>query len=122
MEKLTERRVFNANGVFDTGYLCGKSLYLYCFKKVPSSNYMGRINGEKAFEAIRKRFSHLVRSVHTYRYFDSKSKQYSFSDTFLVMLNNCILEFDNNYCEIYHDGAQDEFIADCTSMMKTYKE
>lgn len=122
MEKITEQKIINANGIFDNGFLCGKSLYLYCFKKIPSTAYIGNINGEKAYAVIQKRFGHLVRSTHSYRHFDSKTKKYHFSETFLVMLNNCILEFDYGYCEIYHDGTQDEFIAECTAMVKAHRE
>jgi ATPase family associated with various cellular activities (AAA) len=122
MENITEQRVINANGMFDNGFLSGKSLYLYCFNKIPSANYIGYIDGEKAFNAIKAAFGGLVKSVHGYKNYDSRRKKYIFSDTFMIMHNNCILEFDNSYCEIYHDGQQDEFIEQCTGLMKVFKE
>ena len=122
MENITEQKIINANGMFDNGFLCGKSLYLYCFKSIPSANYIGYIDGEKAFHAIKGAFGSLIKSVHGYRNYDSKRKKYNFSDTFLIMHNNCVLEFDNSYCEIYHDGSQDDFINECTMLMKVFKE
>ena len=122
MENNNEQKIINANGIFENGFLCGKSLYLYCFKGVPCANYIGFIDGEKAFNAIKSAFGHLVKSVHTYRNYDSRLKKYIFNDTFIIMQNNCILEFDNSYCEIYHDGLQDEFINECTALMKVFKE
>src|SRR5438552_1232938 len=104
-----QQKVFDANSIFDRGFMEGKALYLYSFNTIPSANYIGNIDGEKAFNAIREKFSEWVRAVYKYRYLDRQTKKYDFNETFLVMDNNCILEFDKSYCEIYHDGKQDEF-------------
>ncbi|MDZ4792750.1 MAG: AAA family ATPase [Bacteroidota bacterium] len=122
MENSNEQKVINANGIFDNGFLCGKSLYLYRFKNIPSANYIGSIDGEKAFYAVKEKFGHLVVSTHTYRYYDARTKNYDFNDTFMIMQNECVMEFDTNYCEIYHNGSQNDFIEDCTLLMKTFKE
>lgn len=117
-----QQKIINANSIFDNGFLCGKSLYMYCFAKIPSANYVWGIDGEKAFEAIRSAYSHLVRSVHGYRTYQQSDKKYGFDETFMIMNNGCILEFDDRYCEIYHDGTQDDFINQCTGLMKQFKE
>lgn len=118
----TEQKIINANGIFDNGFLCGKSLYLYCFGKIPSSNYIWGIDGEKAFETIRSQFSGQVRSMHGSRRYDNKTKKYAFDEHFIIMKNDCVLEFGFRYCEIYNDGSQDDFIAEATGMMKRFKE
>ena len=120
--KNNEQNVFNVNSIFDTGFLYGKSLYLYRFNAIPSANYMGNIDGEKAFIAVKEKFGHLIQSVHTYRYYDSKLKKYDFNETYVIMQNNCLLEFDAGYCEIFHNGLQDDFINECTALMKVFKE
>jgi len=122
MEQQKEQKIINANGIFDNGFLCGKSLYLYCFNEVPSANYIGNIDGEKAFNAVKEKFGHLIRSVHGYRHYDSKLKKYNFNETYMIMQNNCVLEFDNSYCEIYHNGVQEDFITECTGLMEVFKE
>jgi ATPase family associated with various cellular activities (AAA) len=118
----TEQKIINANAIFDNGFLCGKSLYLYCFGKIPSSNYIWGIDGEKALEAILSHFGSLVKSTHGYKRYDSKEKIYVFDETFMIMKNGCVMEYGNRYCEIYHDGTQDEFITECTGLMKKFKE
>ena len=40
----------------------------------------------------------------------------------MIMKNGCIMEFDSNYCEIYHNGSQSDFINECTLLMKVFKE
>ena len=97
-----QQNVFNVNSIFDTGFLYGKTLYQYRFNAIPSANYIGNIDGEKAFTVIKEKFGHLIQSVHTYRYYDSRLKKYGFNETYVIMQNNCLLEFDTGYCEIFH--------------------
>ena len=117
-----QQNVFNANSIFDNGFMSGKALFMHCFNLLPSAYYIGNIDGEKAFNAIRGKFSAQVKSVHVYRYYEAKLKGCDFNETFVVMKNNCILEFDTNYCEIYHDGTQDDFINSCAVLMTAFKQ
>ena len=122
MEHTTNQKMINANSIFDNGFLSGKSLYLYCFGNIPSANYINNIDGEKAFAAIKEKFGYLIQSEHGYRYYNSKKKRYVFDETFMIMQNGCVIEFDTNYCEIYHSGVQEDFINNCTKLMKQFKE
>jgi hypothetical protein len=118
----SQQRIINANSIFDNNFLYGKALYMYCFGGIPSAHYINNIDGEKAFEAIRSAFGHLVKSVHGYKYYDRTKKRYLFDETYIIMNNGCLMEFDTYYCEIYHNGEQENFIAECTALMKQYKE
>jgi hypothetical protein len=118
----TQQKIINANGIFDSGFLYGKALYLYWFNKIPSAHFINGIDGEKAFHAISAAFADIITSVHGYKYFDTAKKAYVFDETFMILQNGCIMEFNTSYCEIYHDGSQDEFINNCTTLMKRYKE
>jgi hypothetical protein len=122
MENIINQKMINANGIFDNGFLSGKSVYLYCFGQIPSANYINNIDGERAFAAIKEKYGYLVQSEHSYRYYDVKKKRYVFDETFLITQNGCVMEFDTYFCEIYHSGMQDDFINDCTSLMKQFKE
>jgi ATPase family associated with various cellular activities (AAA) len=118
----SQQKIINAESIFDNGFLCGKSLYMYCFGKIPSSNYIWGIDGEKSFSAIQEVFGHLVQSVHSNRNYNQSKKQYIFDETFLILHNGCIIELDNNYCEIFHSGVQDDFINECTAIMRRFKQ
>ena len=117
-----EQKIINANSIFDNGFLCGKSLYLYLLGKIPSTHFINGIDGEKAFEAIKEKFGHLVKSIHSYRWYERSKKKYVFDETFMIMQNGCILEFDSYYCQIFHNGEQEDFINECTDLMKQFKE
>lgn len=122
MENNKEQKIINADSIFNNGFLCGKSLYLYTFGKIPSAHYINNIDGEKAFEAIKSTFAALIQSVHGYKYYEPKKKRYAFDETFMILKNGCVLEFDSFYCQIYHNGEQEDFILACTDLMKQFKE
>lgn len=109
-----QQKMFHTNNVFDTGYMSGKSLYVHY-------SYAGNVDGEKAFNAIRQKFSLLITDVHSYRYYGSKERKCDFNETFMILNNKCVIEFDTEYCEIYHSGSQDEFVNECISMMRICK-
>ncbi len=121
MENNIQQKTFDANSIFDSGFMYGKSLYLYCFNILPSQGYIRGIDGEKAFKGIKEKFSSLIRSEHSYRYYYGKERTCDFNETFMILSNNCILEFDSESCAIYHDGKQDEFVSECIALMKIFK-
>lgn len=118
----SQQKIINAESIFDNGFMCGKSLYMYCFGKIPSSNFINSIDGEKAFDAIRLAYGHLIQSVHRYSDYNKGKKQYNFGATFLILSNGCILELDKWYCEIFHCGEQDDFMNECTGLVKPFKQ
>ncbi len=119
--EILQQKNMEVTKILESGWLDGKALYMYYFNSVPSANYIGQVDGEKSYRSIKDKFGDRIRFEHTYRYFDAKGKSYDFNETFLVMDNDCIIEFDTNYCEIYHRGGQDEFIKECTALTTKYK-
>ena len=122
MDNLIEQRIINANSVFSNRYLDCKALYMYCFNSVPSISFINHIDGEKAFEAFKSKYSLGIRSVHRYRLFAKKQKKVEFDDTLVILRNNCVLEFGNVYCEILHDHQSDDFINELVEFLKAFKE
>jgi len=121
MENNTQH-VFNTYSLFENSYLCAKALFMQSFSMIPSANYIGDTDGEKSFNAIKAKYGDLFIAVHTYRYYDAKTKGYDFNQTYIVMKNNCVLEFDIGCCEIYHDGKQPEFIKSITELVRGFKQ
>ena len=122
MDNLFTQKVINANNVFDDRFLKIKILYLYCFNALPSLSYIGSINGEKAFKEFEERFSDLISHVHQYRWYKNKKIQYEFDTTVIIMKNNCLIEFDDSYCEVLHDGKQPEFLNELTWLANKFKQ
>jgi len=122
MENLYTQKVINANNLFGDRFLDTKTLYLYCFNGLPSLSYIGQINGEKAFKVFKEMFNDLITYVHQYRWYKSKSKQYQFDTTIVIMRNNCLIEFDDSYCEVLHDGHQPDFLNELTRIVSQFKQ
>ncbi|MEI9955135.1 MAG: hypothetical protein WDM90_02255 [Ferruginibacter sp.] len=122
MDNLFTQKIINANNVFDDRFLETKILYLYCFNELPSLHFINNIDGEKAFAVFKEKYGQLINHVHQYRWYKREAKKYQFDKTVVILKNNCLLEFDDDYCEILHDGKQESFIQELTNMMNLFKE
>lgn len=111
----------DANSVFAKRFLNSKSLYLYRFNHLPSLHFISSIEGEKAYRAFKETFAGLIVSEYQYRWFKKESRKYQFDETLFILSNNCIVEI-KDYCEILHDGKQEDFIEQCTALMHRFKE
>ena len=60
MDNLYNQKVMNVNNVFSDSFMDTKMLYLYCFNALPSINYIGLIDGEKAFASILEKFGEKI--------------------------------------------------------------
>lgn len=117
MDKTYIQQTIDPNDVFDDFYINPKSLYLHTFNKFPDNAYIDQIDGEKAYEVFIEKFSDRVIRTHKYRWFRSKKKGFQFGETHVVLDNNMVIEFEKNWCDIYHDGTQQEFIDTITGMV-----
>jgi len=116
MENLNNQRMISAN-VFGRFYLDAKTLYLYYFNQLPCLSQVSGVDIEKAFAAFKEKFGDRIVRVHQYQWYKDKKKRYQFDMTLVVLDNECLIEFDNGYCEIWHNGKQQEFIDAVTSVV-----
>lgn len=121
MDNLSNQKTINANSVFGKRFLDSKALYLYHFNALPSLHSIGGINGEKAYKAFKEKYAGLIQSEHQIRCYDKKRKRYEFDETLMILGNNCMVEFNDGYCEILHDGRSEAFVDECTLLMKHFK-
>jgi hypothetical protein len=122
MDNLYTQKIINANNIFSDYFLDIKTLYLYCFNTLPSLSYISHVDGEKAFEVFKEKYSQQIKHVHQYRWYKSKKKKYQFDKTVIILDNNCLVQFDNDDCEILHDGRQQLFVKEVTSLASQFKE
>jgi hypothetical protein len=122
MDNLYNQKVIDANQVFDTRFMETKALFLCHFNTLPNVNFINRIDGEKAFAAFNEQFGSFILQVHTYRWYKHERKKFQFDRTVIILNNGYLVEFDTDYCEILHNGNQDEFVAEVTALLIKYKE
>lgn len=120
MENLYSQKMINANDVFTNHFLDSKILYLYHFNKLPSISFVNGLDGEKAFKAFMEKYGWQVKQIHQYRWF-KKKKNYQFDSTVAVLNSNCLVEFDDSYCEILHDGTMDNLVQEVTDLVNQFR-
>ncbi len=49
-------------------------------------------------------------------------KEYQFGETHVLLNNQCLIEFEKGWCDIYHDGNQQEFITAVTALISLLKK
>ena len=76
---------------------------------------------KKGYHAFKQKFATLIQSEHQIRCYDKKQKRYDFDQTLIILNNKCIIEFDDAYCELLHDGNNEAFVFECTQLMKKFK-
>jgi hypothetical protein len=122
MENLYNQKPFSGHNMFDGNFLDAKALFLHCFNALPSIHFINRIDGEKAFAGFKEKFELQIKNVHQYRWYKTKRKKYQFDKTLVVLKNNCLVEFDDDYCEILHHGNDETFLEDVTELVNKFKE
>jgi len=111
----------NNINVFDNRFLSAKNLYMHYFGTLPDLNYIGCVDGEKAYNAFKEKYSESIKHVHQYHWFEQKKKKYQFDKTLVAMQHNFLVEFDDAYCYILHDGKQSQLLEEVTQLAKQFK-
>jgi hypothetical protein len=122
MDNLFTQKIINANNLFDDDFLDGKMLYLYQFNRLPSAHFISGIDAKKAYPAIFEQVAESVQAVHQRKWYKKLKKDFEFDRTIIVLSNQCLIEMDDNWCEIFHDGNQDEFIQTVTKTALQFRE
>jgi SpoVK/Ycf46/Vps4 family AAA+-type ATPase len=122
MESLFSQKVINANNVFGDSFLDAKTLYLYSFNILPNIHFISGVEGEKAFAAIQEQFRDKIKNIHRTTWYKRKKKRFQFDKTIIVLQKNCLIELNDDYCEILHDGKQEELLGAIIKTALQFKE
>ena len=122
MKKVNSQKVLNTNGLFSRGYIDSRMLYMHEFGELPSSMFMNSIEGEKAFEELKLELMKNIKGVYGHEYYKKAKKRFQFDRTVIVLHNRCVIELDEGYCEILHDGKQEALVNQITGILKKYRE
>jgi len=122
MENIYTQKVINANNVFTDSFLDVRMLFVYHFNLIPNAHFIGQIDGEKTFNIVKDRLAGKLKDIHETRFYNKKKKQFQFDTTVIIMYRKCVVEFGSSYCEIFHDGQQDELIKIIADIAVQFKE
>lgn len=122
MDNLFTQKIINANDLFSDSFIDAKTLYLYCFNTLPSINFINYVDGEKAFNAIKEKYAGSIRDTHTTRWYKRKNRKFQFDKTMLILQQNILIELDDDYCEILHDGCRAALVEELAALVFQFKE
>ncbi len=122
MDNLYNNKTINTYELFDGNLFNTRMLYAFQFNMLPNIQYVGNIDGEKTYKDVTAKMGGLVLAEHKYRWYNKNKNRSAFDETVVIFQNNCIIGFDTNYCEILHDGWNDEFVSEITAMASKHKE
>lgn len=122
MDNLQHQKVMSANSVLTSFFLDAKHLYLYRFSNLPSIAYLEDVDGEKAFAVFKEKYAADIEDIFQYKWYRRRKKNYDFDTAFVVMKKRIVIEFDENYCEIYFDGDCEGIAEEIAAMVKPFKE
>ncbi|HEY0677952.1 MAG TPA: AAA family ATPase [Chitinophagaceae bacterium] len=108
--------------LFDHFYLDGKALYIHYFGTMPNISFVNSVDGEKTYKAVREKFQNRIKAIHSYTRYNRGKKQGEFDTSYVVFDNNCIIEFDTNYCMIMHNESVPDFISEVVLVAHSHRE
>jgi hypothetical protein len=121
MDNILQQKVISGEHIFGNGLLESKVFYLYNFNAVPNISFIYTINGEKSLAAFKTAFADRITAVYHREEIGSKDKEYKHDIALVVLNNQSMVEFGDDYCEILHNGLVDPFIKEVTSVVRKFK-
>jgi ATPase family protein associated with various cellular activities (AAA) len=117
------RRKFRAkrSDVFEHYYLECKSLYLYCFKRIPSTTHVDNVDVGKAFDHIREMYGQLIADVHQACFFSRQENKQVFRETIFVLRNKVIVQLAPNYASILYAPEKYVFVDSLVTAFSEFK-
>ncbi|MFV0605313.1 MAG: AAA family ATPase [Niabella sp.] len=122
MKRLNHKKTLSVNGIFDRGYIDSRMLYMHVFGNIPNSIFVNSIDGEKTVLELKASFSTTIKAIHEHEYFNTTKKKFQFDKAVIVLRTACIIEVDEGYCKILHDGQHESVVNEVKIILKKYKE
>jgi hypothetical protein len=121
MDNILQQRLIGGDNIFGNGLMDSRPFYLYYFNRIPNVSFVYSINGEKALAAFRKAFAGSIKEVFTREEIDSKDREYKHDLALVLLHNESMVEFGDDYCEILHNGQNEAFIKETTDLVRRYR-
>ncbi|WP_143308056.1 AAA family ATPase [Chitinophaga vietnamensis] len=105
----------------NSNFLNAQSVYIHTFNKLPNVSNLYNIDGEKAADWVATTCAAQIKQIYRSTDYKTKKKKYTHSESIFVFGHNVLIHFDDNFCDIFHDGNNDEFIAAITPKIAAFK-
>jgi len=121
MDNILQQRVIGGDNIFGNGLLESRPFYLYYFNALPNVSFVYSINGEKALAAFRKERAADIIDIYLREEIGDKDREYKHDLALVVLKNETVVEFGDDYCEILHNGKVTAYIKEITTLVRKYR-
>ncbi len=118
---LTDKKL-NTGVIFDSYFIEVIALYTQLYDIIPNRYDFENVNGSKLFESVHKEMREQIEQVFEKSSFNRSRKKFMHDRKVIVCKNRTIIEIDEDYGCIYHDGTQPEMINSISKLILTHKE
>ncbi|HEX6181530.1 MAG TPA: ATP-binding protein [Chitinophagaceae bacterium] len=97
-----QHNVITLSSVFDHWYMDIKNFYVYHFQKMPCVTTVDKIHTDKVLKHIKTEYAEAVTGIYQRSDYNRKKKKCLYSTTIIVLRDNCMVELEDDYCQILH--------------------
>jgi len=122
MEQEVIQRVISTHELFNSSFINAKVLYLHEFGKLPSTLFIGHLDGSNAFTPLKQLLAGHTRQIFQHQWFKRKNKKFQYDTAVFLLKDGCIIELDECWCEILHDGNHNPLIGEMVTLLQRFQE
>lgn len=122
MENISLQRFPNIDALFDGSYINTRALYMLHNHTLPQVAYISRLDGEKAFNAFKDKYGEMIDHVYVYNWVRRKGNKFMYDRNLVLAKNGCVLEFDDDYIEIYYPETVAGFVQELVKFSAAFKQ
>jgi hypothetical protein len=97
-----EQKFINTASIFNKVFLDSNAFYQHCYNKVPCIIWVNQVDIEKVLAYIQTTYADAVIGIYQYSEYSREKRKTLFDTTIILMKDNCLVELDSSYCEVYY--------------------
>jgi hypothetical protein len=97
-----QHNIVSLNSIFDNWYLDIKNFFVYYFQKLPCVTTVDKVHTDKVLKYIKTEYAEAIMGIYQRSSYCRKKKQALYSVTVVVLRDNCIVELQDDFCQILH--------------------
>jgi hypothetical protein len=117
-----EINVHNTETIFSGYFLTPNKLFFHTFGKIPSVVWVNQMNTEKILAFLKGKFESAIQNIHQISEYHHQRKKIIFSETIMILKDECLIYMNDNYCEVFHAESKAVFANDLIKEISQFKE
>lgn len=121
MDSLLIHQYANEDALYNGRYLNARALFQLQYQQLPQVAFVGGVNGERAFEAMRKTHSHLIKDTYVYNWVRSRDQRLMYDRNIVLLTVRAVVEFDEDYVMMLYSQEHWSLMQSLIAMISKFK-